>query len=84
MIKHLKIKNKIIPINCGNDTCVSETGDWCKYNLLHTRESKCTCDLFNEELFDAEGGTGLSIRCAKCKEAEIMRREEGDNNACLF
>jgi len=66
-MKTLKIK-----IDCGDKTCSSDKGKFCRFEYASVTGSFPRCDLFDKPLLDKDGGImGWLLRCKECLDAEI-------------
>ena len=60
-----------LEINCGEKTCASEYGKFCKYLMTRMDGTRPSCYLFEQRLFNTkEDSTGWTLRCKECKDAE--------------
>ena len=74
-MRTLKIK-----LDCGQTTCASEPGKFCRFLTARADGSCPQCNLFGGwRLTDANGDlTGWILRCQACLEAEVEKAEDRD------
>ena len=59
-----------LDIECGETTCASKPGKFCRFFADHIDDSKPQCRLFGDLLTDDKGdNTGCILRTKKCLEA---------------
>jgi hypothetical protein len=63
-------RNITMSINCGEKTCASEPGEFCKYAISRVDGFNPTCRLFEKPLKDEGEPTGWLKRCKECMESE--------------
>lgn len=66
-----------IELECGERTCASKPGEFCRFLVAKADGSWPRCVLFGQYVFDGDGSIqGWLLRCSECLAAERKEDEE--------